>query len=346
MHLAGGLSMSASPSSTLTIDPSAARQAAQWLVRLHADDGDATLQTELMQWRNSDPRHEIAWQRAERVLGQLHASRGGNSAEAGNTLGGLSAAALREASRSQRRAVARLLATVIVAGPLGYGVWRLAPWHEWSADMRTDTGESRESTLADGSRIRLDTGSAVDMVFTASERRLILRAGAIWVQTAADAAQRPFLVQTAQGTARALGTRFTVRIAPPSAPTDRSSLVAVQQGAVELTPANGGAAVRIDAGQQAHMSAEHVGAPEAAGLAADGWTAGVLYAEKTPLGIFAAELSRYRPGIVRCDPAVASLPVSGAFQLRDTDQALAALAASLPIKVLQRSRYWVTIVPR
>ena len=340
MHLAGGLSMSASPCSTLAIDPSAARQAAQWLVRLHADEGDATLQAELMQWRNSDPRHEIAWQRAERVLGQLHASR------AGKSLGVLSAAALREANRSQRRALTRLLATAIVTGPLSYGAWRLAPWQEWSADMRTHTGERRESTLVDGSTMQLDTGSAVDMVLTSSERRLILRAGAIWVQTAADVAQRPFLVQTAQGTARALGTRFTVRIAPPSALTDRSSLVAVQQGAVELIPANGGAAVRIDAGQQAHMSAEHVDAPEAAGLAADGWTAGVLYAEKTALGVFAAELSRYRPGIVRCDPAVAALSVSGAFQLRDTDQALAALAASLPIRVLQRSRYWVTIVPR
>lgn len=332
--------MSASPCSTLAIDPSAARQAAQWLVRLHADEGDATLQAELMQWRNSDPRHEIAWQRAERVLGQLHASR------AGKSLGVLSAAALREANRSQRRALTRLLATAIVTGPLSYGAWRLAPWQEWSADMRTHTGERRESTLVDGSTMQLDTGSAVDMVLTSSERRLILRAGAIWVQTAADVAQRPFLVQTAQGTARALGTRFTVRIAPPSALTDRSSLVAVQQGAVELIPANGGAAVRIDAGQQAHMSAEHVDAPEAAGLAADGWTAGVLYAEKTALGVFAAELSRYRPGIVRCDPAVAALSVSGAFQLRDTDQALAALAASLPIRVLQRSRYWVTIVPR
>lgn len=334
------------PPSALDIDPSAARQAAQWLVRLHAGDADMTVHAELMRWRNSDPSHEMAWQRAELVLGKLNVTRAGNSAEAGNTLGGLSAAALREANRSQRRAVARLLATAIVAGPLGYGVWRLAPWHEWSADMRTDTGESRESTLADGSRIQLDTGSAVDMAFTSSERRLILRTGAIWVQTAADAALRPFLVQTAQGTVRALGTRFTVRIAPPFARTEHSCLIAVQQGAVELSPVNDDISVRIDAGKQAQMSAGNVGVPEAAGLASDGWTHGVLYAEKTPLGIFAAELSRYRPGIVRCDPAVAALPVSGAFQLRDTDQALAALAASLPIRILQRSRYWVTIVSR
>ncbi|WP_347614736.1 FecR/PupR family sigma factor regulator, partial [Comamonas thiooxydans] len=94
------------PPSALDIDPSAARQAAQWLVRLHAGDADKTVHAELMRWRNSDPSHEMAWQRAELVLGKLNATRAGNSAEAGNTLGGLSAAALREANRSQRRAVA------------------------------------------------------------------------------------------------------------------------------------------------------------------------------------------------------------------------------------------------
>ena len=94
------------------------------------------------------------------------------------------------------------------------------------------------------------------------------------------------------------------------------------------------------------MTAEHIDLPEHASLAVDGWTHGVLYAEKTPLSVFAAELSRYRPGIVRCDPAVAALPVSGAFQLRNTDEALMALAASLPVRILQRTSYWITIGPR
>jgi transmembrane sensor len=54
---------------------------------------------------------------------------------------------------------------------------------------------------------------------------------------------------------------------------------------VELSPVNDDTSVRIDAGKQAQMSAGNVGVPEAAGLASDGWTHGVLYAEKTPLGI-------------------------------------------------------------
>lgn len=332
----------AASSPAYEVDPQVALQAAEWLVRLQTDGSNTVYQTELMRWRALDPRHEMAWQRAEQVLGKLSASRAGID----NRLGALSAAALRESSRTQRRMAARLLATAIVAGPVGYASWRLAPWSEWSADLRTATGERRETRLPDGSQIQLDTGSAVDLAYTATERRLILRAGAVWIQTATDSAQRPFLVQTSEGTARALGTRYTVRMEPTPEGAAPSSLISVQQGAVELHAAKGGMTVRLDAGNQARMTAAHIDLPEPAGLAADGWTHGVLYADKTPLGVFAAELSRYRPGILRSDPAVAALPVSGAFQLRDTDEALMALAASLPVRILQRTRYWVTIAAR
>jgi transmembrane sensor len=40
---------------------------------------------------------------------------------------------------------------------------------------------------------------------------------------------------------------------------------------------------------------------------------------------------------------VADLQVSGAFQLFDTDQALDALTRVLPVTILYRTRYWVTI---
>ena len=72
-------------------------------------------------------------------------------------------------------------------------------------------------------------------------------------------------------------------------------------------------------------------------------TAGCLTAAEA---VFTAELARYRPGLLRCDPAVAALPVSGAFQLADTDAALTALAASLPVRIELRTRWWVSIGPR
>ena len=70
------------------------------------------------------------------------------------------------------------------------------------------------------------------------------------------------------------------------------------------------------------------------------WMRNVLHAREMRLDAFAAELGRYRPGLLRCDPAVAPLRVSGAFQLHDTDAVLAALPATLPVSVRYRTSYW------
>lgn len=326
------------PLTSSMVDPRAAREAAQWLVRLQTEEHSAAQQQALGRWRAADPCHEAAWLRAEGLLLQLNQTKAGRAGAAG--IGPLSATALRQAHHAQRRAATRMLAVAIVAGPAALAAWRLAPWQGWAADVRTATGERREINLPDGGRLLLDTASAADIVYTADSRRIVLQTGALWVQTAPDAAGRPFYVQTPQGTARALGTRFSV------CTQDDTTRVAVAQGAVELRPARGGVPVRIDAGQQASTTQEAASTATGRDAEADGWIEGVLYAEKMPLGAFIAELSRYRRGLLRCDPAVAHLPVSGAFQLADTDAALTALAASLPVRVEVRTRWWVTVGPR
>jgi transmembrane sensor len=74
-----------------------------------------------------------------------------------------------------------------------------------------------------------------------------------------------------------------------------------------------------------------------------GWTDGVLSVQQMPLGEFAAELARYRPGLLRCADEVANLKVSGTYQLADTGQILQLLTRSLPVRVEYRTRYWVSI---
>lgn len=69
----------------------------------------------------------------------------------------------------------------------------------------------------------------------------------------------------------------------------------------------------------------------------------MLLAQDMPLGSLISELSRYRTGILRCDPAVANQPVSGAFPVTDTDASLTLLAKTLPITVSYRTPWWVTV---
>ena len=65
-----------------------------------------------------------------------------------------------------------------------------------------------------------------------------------------------------------------------------------------------------------------------------------------PLHALIAELNRYRPGRLRCHPAVGQLRVSGAFPLRDTDASLDLLRKTLPVDIGRSSRWWVTVEPR
>ena len=61
------------------------------------------------------------------------------------------------------------------------------------------------------------------------------------------------------------------------------------------------------------------------------------------LGDFIAELSRYRRGVLRCAPSVASLRLSGAFRIDGTDTILENLSQSLPVSVRFVTRYWASV---
>lgn len=305
------------------IDNTVLDEAADWLVVMHAGEVSAQERQAWLAWRGRSDAHEQAWQRAERLMG---------------TLSGMPAAlAMPALDRPRaRRATLAKLAALLIAAPAAWGTWRWSQAEGWTADYRSATGERRGIRLDDGTRLTLNTASAVDVRYDSGQRTIVLRAGEIHVETAAD--PRPFEVRTRDGALRALGTRFTVR------QEDEQTHLAVLQGAVRITIAQD--ARVIEAGEQAAFSQLRIGATEPAGPAPSAWTQGMLLADGMPLGVLAAELARYRKGVLRCDPAVAHLRVSGAFPLEDTNRALAMLAATYPVVVASRlGGYWVTLGP-
>jgi len=115
---------------------------------------------------------------------------------------------------------------------------------------------------------------------------------------------------------------------------------------VEVRPEDApGVARLLRAGEQARYTRHSVGEPLPAGEQHIGWTRGVLYADRMRLDNFLAELDRHRPGLLRCDPAIADLRISGAFQLHDPEQVLTVLTMTLPVRLVYRTRYWATLVP-
>lgn len=325
------------------LDRAVARDAAQWLARLHSGEATAADWAACQRWREQDREHERAWQKAEQLSRRLALV----PAQAGQ-------AVLGRARRGNRRAATKALALLVVGAPAGYMAWRggWAPLDAasgtlaaWSAGHRTTTGEQRSLVLADGTRLLLNTATAVDVHDTAAERRVVLHQGEILVTTAPDPG-RPFIVQTPHGRLRALGTRFVVRQASQGEAGAEGCRVTVIEGAVAVQPrgAETGSAARvIAAGQQVRFTSLAVDEATPADTHAQTWSQGVLFANDMRLGDFAAELGRYRRGVLRCEPAVAGLRITGAFQLHDTERILAALPDALPVRVVWRTGWWVTI---
>lgn len=320
--------MSSNPFSHAVAD-----EAATWLTLLMSGEASDADRARWQAWRQAHAEHERAWQHVEAVTGRLKGLHGGVAVR--------SLAALAEGtprSTARRRAMRGLgvLATLGVGAALAS---RSASWQRLSAQHRTGTGEQREIVLADGSRVLLDTLSAVDVRFDARQRLLRLVAGDVWIVTGhLPSGAPPFVVETREGRVRALGTRFGVRQA------DGASEVTVQEGAVEITTAGDDhGATRLQAGEQARFTREGSGPVRAAGEREPAWTRGLIVADNLPLADFLAELARYRPGVLRCDPAVANERLSGVFPVRDTDRILQTLPSVLPVQVTARTRYWVTV---
>ncbi|MCK9814738.1 FecR domain-containing protein [Pseudomonas sp. MAFF 302046] len=308
----------------------ALEQAAHWYSCLNDEAATEADRLAWQTWLQAAPLNAWAWEQAER-LQQRMLRVPGPLAERTLDLAG------RERQTS-RRGVLKGLALVIGGSTLGWGGYRQASQGPWLADYRSQVGERLPVTLEDGSQLLLNSDSAVDIVFDGQQRLVLLKQGEIMVTTAADPHQRPFSVQTRQGRVLALGTRFTVR------EQDTTTTVAVFEHKVQITTHEGQTQL-LTSGQRCQFDRQAVHAPTTLDFAEGAWSRGLLVANDQRLEAFVAELGRYRRGWLRCDPAVADLRISGTFDLRDTDQILRALSGSLPVRVVQRTRYWVNLVP-
>jgi len=310
--------------------PEVLEEAAEWLMRLSEGGLSDHERAEWERWKASSPERDRAW-----ALAQLLQSKLDGLPPA------LAMSALDRPSHPERRAALGKLALLLAVMPVGWGSWKLAHTQQWTADYRTRVGERREWVLADGSRITLNTDSAIDVLFDSQQRLVHLREGEILVQTAQDAS-RPFLVSTGQGRMQALGTRFTVR------ELNARTHLAVLEGAVKVMLADNRqvAPLVVNAGQRMDFSAQTFGSLTPTDRNVGAWTQGMLMADKMRLADFVAELTRYRRGFVRYDPTIAELRISGAFPISDTQRTLNMLVQTYPVLVSGHlNGYWVTLSP-
>ncbi|MDF9757286.1 FecR domain-containing protein [Pseudomonas hunanensis] len=302
--------------------------AATWYVQLNDGDADIARTQAWRDWLAASPAHAEAWSRVEKLQHQW------STVPRQAALSGLGAA------QAQRREVLKVLGLLLAVGG---GTWLASeqvPYRALLAQQRTGSSERRSLRLDDGSQLELNVDTALDVRFDAQVRAIQLYRGEILISTASDAARRPFIVHTDNGSVRALGTQFSVR------QTAQQTQVGVLQSAVEIRPQRHlDQVLRLDAGQQAGFDRDAIGRAQALTADSAAWVQGMLSVNDWRLGDFIAELGRYRPGVLRCAPSVQGMRISGSFAIDDTDIALANLPKSLPVRVRYLSRYWVNVEP-
>jgi transmembrane sensor len=299
-------------------------EAADWLVRSQGKTLTASEQQQLAEWCARSEQHQRAWSMARNLTQSLQEMPPGLGKPVLNR------------KQFKRRDFIKMMTGLAIVPAGGWLVGGQLPLEQWTADLSTDIGEQRQQQLADGSRLLMNTQTAVDVEYSAELRRIRLHRGEIQLTTAPDKLKRPFIVTTEFGDVEALGTVFQLRHQ------HEASLVSVQQDAVEIRTFSG-IMQRLSTGQQSEFTHNAISPPIQADPLATAWVRGQLIADDNRLGDVLAELARYRQGWLRCDPAAADLRVSGVFQLNNTDAALQNIAKTLPVDLAYRTRFWVMI---
>lgn len=302
-------------SSPSKIPAAVAEQAVGWLMRQDAGDLSAAERENFDIWLRAAPLHAVAYEQVRRDWSEL-----GQIDEVSKRR--LATTAFATPVRPVWRRIAAAAAVLLVIGSL----WWSGMAGVMLADQRTGTGERRVVALSDGSRVELNTDTALDVSFTETQRAIRLLRGEAVFHVMADPA-RPFTVAAGRGSVAALGTVFAVRRA------DADVQVTAIEHRIEV---KAGAQSRVlQAGEGISYSATGLGAVQPVDTAmAASWRFGKLVFEQRALGEVVAELGRYRLRLLYLQgEGLADRPVSGVIDLEQIDPAIDHLARSLGLTV-------------
>ena len=299
-------------------------EAARW----HATLGKPPVSTETLEaffaWR-AEPANADAYRRVEtswKAVGALAGDPVANQA--------IEEALSRRSSKSSSMMPKLALGLTLVAasGILAVGGWT---WFENRNVYQTEVGEQRLVQLADGSSVRLDTGSRVRIRYGREARFVDLEQGQAMFTVTRDT-RRPFVVEAGLTQVRALGTVFDVR-------RDAGTVgVTLVKGVVEVATADQGrGARRLEAGQSVRVTPTGVQASDADVESVTGWTEGRIVFRDTPLREAVGEVNRYLTDKVELEPgALDGVAVNGVFKTGDRDAFVSTASAVFGLKATTR----------
>ncbi|MFC3070609.1 FecR family protein [Phenylobacterium soli] len=198
----------------------------------------------------------------------------------------------------------------------------------------TAKGATREITLADGTHVRLNSGSKISVALGRHERRVEMADAEAAFDVTHDPS-RPFIIAAGDRRIRVVGTEFDVLRHGGQVS------VSVRRGVVEVRAAQADAAgppiARLTRGQRLEhtegAAGDRVGAVDPDKAFA--WTQGRLVYEDARLEDVAADLNRYVAAPIVVAPEARNLRLSAVIDLDTEDAMVRRLAGFLPVSAVR-----------
>jgi transmembrane sensor len=322
-------------------------EAAEWLAKRDSGRWSEADEAAFGAWRDQSTAHRVAvirlhtvWQRADRLQalgagvprgeipppGQWRLSVFPNRAARPAVLASDSDRASRLQVRPHVRAIAATILVMLGAALSWYSLGRNANSYS------TAIGSMEMVPLADGSRITLNTASAMRVELSPTERRVRLDRGEAFFEVAKDPTRR-FVVHAGNKRIVAVGTEFSVLNS------EDTVRVVVTEGIVEVTAVNGatpGPATPVGAGSIAQAGAAGVAVQLLSVADAESslsWRSGYIALRDTPLADAVAEFNRYNEKqLVIADPELAELRVGGNVRTTNVIAFVHVLERGFPVR--------------
>ncbi|MBL9206700.1 MAG: FecR domain-containing protein [Opitutaceae bacterium] len=332
-------------------DSRAKRAAAEWLTK-HDRGLTPVEQDEFFQWLAADSRHgfwfsrhRAGWHRLDRIAHwrpehgkepnpdvlarPVHRNRWGRPAF-----------------------IAALAASLVLATAI---VWESSSFTGSHSAVAVAGGGYERRVLDDGSVAELNHGAEIEIIFSAGERRVVLRRGEA-LFTVTKNPLRPFIVRAGGVDVRAVGTAFNVRL-------EESAVeVLVTEGKVQVAPSEPASPVAagsslseattpiVVAGERALVSLTATHSPQIARTTPaefarlQSWQPQLLDFSSVPLSQVLAELNRRnRVQLILAAPDRAGTPIVASIRSDNIDGFVSLVAAAAGLRAERRGDYEIVL---
>lgn len=300
--------------------------AAQWCMRLHADDCTAQERAQFQAWLGEHPLHAQEFE-AMAEIWDLSDQLPRNAAAP--------VLPFTPRPRAWRRLAVAAAVTLVALPVAAYTGWS-AGWLPNDYQHEASQGALRHVVLGDGTRVELNLDSELSYTNFKDHRQVRLSRGEAFFEVTHDT-QHPFVVKAAEGRIKVTGTRFNVwkyqdqvRVTLVEGSVLVSSVNADPDGGFRLGP---GMQARYKAGDyEPQLSQTYAGDSSLA------WRDGKLILDNLPLADALPLINRYlEKPLVLGDDHSAHIRIGGMYDTSRIKNLVASLPKVLPIYLTQNN---------